>query len=519
MIRLSDILEKSVLSVKRCEKLGVANGILLSGKCKKTVYISIKREGRGEDGATLVPFKEITVGNDALMVYDDALFLYSTDLDVTLFSQNPLGKSVFTRDGTKKGEITDLILGAGGRVVNICTPTSDIQPQKLAGVGEFYLLSEGRRRSAPKRSMPAAETDVAVSIFDLSAVASPQSSDTPSSISELDGEIAYLADFTDGNPAPPTDNGKAAPLPNLDDENMALSDFKDEKSIFTNNDDEVSNSPNFDDAESDGYCDMQLLSNPIDFDTQISVSYTAANSPTADGLKADGSMTDNLTADGLTADSPATDGSSADDLTAGSPTADKQAEDSSMADGLIADDLTADSLTADGSTADSLATDGSTARNSMADGSTADYLTGYVSTADNLATGGLAKDNDNADDTLINGASACALPDTLVFAKYTPQKAVRLNGGADEPSFSMAAIGKIAGDTAMLVFDENGEHTPSRIICEYGFLLGRKLSSDLKNFAGSLLAPKGSTVTDDLVKTARKYGKLAELTLLAQAER
>ena len=60
---------------------------------------------------------------------------------------------------------------------------------------------------------------------------------------------------------------------------------------------------------------------------------------------------------------------------------------------------------------------------------------------------------------------------------------------------------------------EPDAHTPTRIICDYEFLLGRTLGADLNTYGGQLIAPKGSEVTAATVEKARYAGKLVELTL------
>ena len=92
-----------------------------------------------------------------------------------------------------------------------------------------------------------------------------------------------------------------------------------------------------------------------------------------------------------------------------------------------------------------------------------------------------------------------------------PLPAVSIGGVG--PLFSQGALNKVLdGDFPSSPETEN-RHTPTRIICDYEFLLGRTLGADLKSYAGELLAPKGSEVTAGLVELARAHGKLVDLTL------
>lgn len=63
---------------------------------------------------------------------------------------------------------------------------------------------------------------------------------------------------------------------------------------------------------------------------------------------------------------------------------------------------------------------------------------------------------------------------------------------------------------------DDDSHTPSRIISDYSFLLGRTLSSDLLSFNGTTIAKAGTQIDDTLVDTARLYGKLVDLVLISK---
>lgn len=85
-----------------------------------------------------------------------------------------------------------------------------------------------------------------------------------------------------------------------------------------------------------------------------------------------------------------------------------------------------------------------------------------------------------------------------------------LNQG--EPAFSEGALNILLAGSPAEYAEEDG-HTPTRIISDYAFLLGRTLSADLKTYSGELIAAKDSEVTAPIVEAARRAGKLVELTL------
>jgi sporulation protein YlmC with PRC-barrel domain len=56
-------------------------------------------------------------------------------------------------------------------------------------------------------------------------------------------------------------------------------------------------------------------------------------------------------------------------------------------------------------------------------------------------------------------------------------------------------------------------YSPARIISDYSFLLGRKVLQDVYSTAGDLIIEGGTIIKAETVETARKYGKLVELTV------
>ena len=89
---------------------------------------------------------------------------------------------------------------------------------------------------------------------------------------------------------------------------------------------------------------------------------------------------------------------------------------------------------------------------------------------------------------------------------------VALSTDKREPVLSNGAFQVILDGSEAYSYD-NDARTPTRIICDYEFLLGRTLGADLRTYTGELIANEGSVVTDMIVDKARRAGKLVELTL------
>lgn len=80
-----------------------------------------------------------------------------------------------------------------------------------------------------------------------------------------------------------------------------------------------------------------------------------------------------------------------------------------------------------------------------------------------------------------------------------------------EPVLSNGAFKMLLDGSEAYSYDDS--RTPTRVICDYEFLLGRTLGADLTTYTGELIARQNSIVTDATVEKARKAGKLVELTL------
>ena len=115
--------------------------------------------------------------------------------------------------------------------------------------------------------------------------------------------------------------------------------------------------------------------------------------------------------------------------------------------------------------------------------------------------------NDNASERDDKASSAFgAVP---AYGTVPPKPAVALGKG--EPLFSQGALNAVLDGDAY--FSDHDSHNPTRIICDYEFLLGRTLGADLLTYTGDLLAPKGAIITANIVELARAHGKLVDLTL------
>lgn len=100
--------------------------------------------------------------------------------------------------------------------------------------------------------------------------------------------------------------------------------------------------------------------------------------------------------------------------------------------------------------------------------------------------------------------------DVAVFAYAAPPPPA-IAAGKGEPMFSAGALSVLLDDAAFV--QSRDAHNPTRIICDYDFLLGRTLGADLVTYMGETLAPKGAIITPSIVELARAHGKLVDLTL------
>ncbi len=102
--------------------------------------------------------------------------------------------------------------------------------------------------------------------------------------------------------------------------------------------------------------------------------------------------------------------------------------------------------------------------------------------------------------------------DSYSVSEARPAPAVALSADNREPVLSNGAFRMILDGSEAYSYDEDS-HTPTRVICDYEFLLGRTLGADLRTYTGELIATEGSAVSDAIVEKARRAGKLVELTL------
>ena len=122
--------------------------------------------------------------------------------------------------------------------------------------------------------------------------------------------------------------------------------------------------------------------------------------------------------------------------------------------------------------------------------------------------------NDNSDGTA-NDMPNTQITETDAKPDYIMQNAILHTAppavfvSGNSPLFTKDAFDAIIGEES----EYEDTHTPTRVICDYEFLLGRVLGQDLYTYANVPIAKKGDIVTDELVRKARLAGKLVELTL------
>ena len=82
---------------------------------------------------------------------------------------------------------------------------------------------------------------------------------------------------------------------------------------------------------------------------------------------------------------------------------------------------------------------------------------------------------------------------------------------ADSPYFSSNALKMLDAPST----EEDGR-TPTPIISDYSFLLGRVLAGNLTAYTGAIIAKEGTIVDDALVEKSRRYSKLVDLVLMSK---
>ncbi len=98
----------------------------------------------------------------------------------------------------------------------------------------------------------------------------------------------------------------------------------------------------------------------------------------------------------------------------------------------------------------------------------------------------------------------------------------RLKGGAAEdwpqPPASEEAAGFIIVDSGedIRIWPHQLEHIPERIIASYTFLLGRRVVKNIYNASRDIIIKADSVINAQIVETARKYGRLVDLTKLSR---
>ncbi len=124
----------------------------------------------------------------------------------------------------------------------------------------------------------------------------------------------------------------------------------------------------------------------------------------------------------------------------------------------------------------------------------------------------IVSNNENIVDAISDSSFKSVLPsiaNAMDIPKLTLSSAPQaISVQEGEPMISQNALKNLAGE----LYDAE-EHIPTRIICNYDFLIGRTLFKDLYSFNGNLIAKSGIKIDDVLLTNARRAGKLVELTL------
>lgn len=114
------------------------------------------------------------------------------------------------------------------------------------------------------------------------------------------------------------------------------------------------------------------------------------------------------------------------------------------------------------------------------------------------------------EDDLIS-QSAATVKQANTVALNTAPLAIRIS--AKTPYFSQNAFNNILGEGKGYTSTFDDIHTPTRVICDYSFLLDRTLQKDVIALNGTVIAKSGERITDEVVSKARREGKLVDLAL------
>ncbi len=163
MLKLSDILQKNLISKETSQVLGRVKDVYFSKKCDEIAYLIL------EDcikNIHLIQPSDISAFGDALMTQSFALVKTIEDVDVTLFAMGLYGMQVYTQTGILKGSIENVQFSKQGKISKLSTQDYSFTPQNVAYANDIILLKAQTRTSKPRKMvMPIPLQNAPVELF------------------------------------------------------------------------------------------------------------------------------------------------------------------------------------------------------------------------------------------------------------------------------------------------------------------------------------------------------------------
>lgn len=525
MTELSVLYGRPVLSRKESCIIGYVKSVYFENSCKRIAYFGmtpafniITSKNNDETKLFLIEFGDILSFNDALVV-DSTLYLHRfADVDTTDFVEDLVGKPIFTLTGKQKEDILAVTFDIHAKVRAIKTKTKKYLPTDFYNIGDILLIREGDGvvKHAPKKEFPIPTEDRVVKI--LKTPIAVNLKDEIESIEEIKKDFESLNaksnDKFDKDKAKfvkKLENSKDDESKNLNSRPNTFNDeFENIQPLEENNfyNDDIG----FDDFEDyDDFEQIEINTENLVSKEKVSKTLkaeTKKSNPKSEIADNDISQKKNTNQDTQIKKNDKT-----------SKVLKEQTE--------IKKNIDKKSVKTDleNKTNTSLNDDFNNAQNLIEESDTKSEIEN--STNKNIVEQSETKKQkepiiqpkisakmktSRAETSTILKTEMPLVGEELVRNADNSPTIVMNKDDEREPVLTKDAFEKISGiDSNSIRYED--EHTPTRIICEYDFLLDRKLIADLNTYSGDLIAKKGTIITNELVETARQCGKLVELTL------
>lgn len=165
MQELSRLLGADVICRSDCSLEGSVKDVYFDENCRKIVYFVISRA----EGDALLPAEAVGALSDAVVLDDTFAFRSPEDADLTPLLHSPIGKKAYTASGKARGEVSDVLVTARGRVRALRLGDEDMPPSAFRAFGDVVILKDAsaKKRRTPSVPFPKAETDYPVRIADV----------------------------------------------------------------------------------------------------------------------------------------------------------------------------------------------------------------------------------------------------------------------------------------------------------------------------------------------------------------